>query len=126
MTDIIWNKVLRKSPEPRLDILRDRELNVPDWKGGASIPAKPTRAFLLKKHETSPISAMSWEPRTEPTPKNDITTSYSGKVEARAFISFAKEAMVSLMQFNWEIALELKSEELSLNGKDGEQLQAKS
>ena len=42
----IWNKVLRKWGEPRLEMRRDLESNVPDWKGGASIPAKATRASL--------------------------------------------------------------------------------
>lgn len=126
ITDITWNKVLRSEAEPRLEIERDCALKLPDWKGGASKPAKATKARLLWKRETSPISAINWDPRTEPTPNILITTLYSGSELARRFISEARLARVSAMQLSCEIALAISKVVLSSKGKDGEQLQAKS
>ena len=65
--------------------------------------AKPTRAFLLEKRDTSPISAISCEPRTEPTPKKLRTVSYSGRELAKRF---CKEARASLSVLSCAIAVE--------------------
>lgn len=120
----VWNKVLRRAAEPRLEILRDCGLKLPDWKGGASMPAKPTRAFLLEKRETSPISAISCEPRTGPTPYKLMTVSYSGKEPAKNSISLCKEARVSLSVFSCKIAADTSAWAASESAKDGAQLQA--
>ena len=60
MALITRNSVLRRTAEPRLEILRLRISIWPDWYGGASMPAKATSAFLEWKRRTSPISAISW------------------------------------------------------------------
>lgn len=106
-------------------MLRDCGLKLPDWNGGASMPAKPTRAFLLEKRDTSPISAISCEPRTGPTPYKLMTVSYSGKEPAKNFISLCKEARVSLSVFSCKIAVETNAWEASESAKDGAQLQVK-
>ena len=90
------------------------------------MPAKPTRAFLLENRDTSPISAMSCEPRTEPTPNKLITVSYSGREPAKRSISFCKEARVSLRVFSYKIAVETSVWAVSESAKEGVHLQARS
>lgn len=53
---------------------------------------KSHQCLLEWKRRTSPISAMSWEPRAGPTPNIPITTEYSGNDAARYRISFRSAA----------------------------------
>ncbi len=79
----IWKRVLRRWGEPRLEIRRDLASKEPDWKGGAFMSAKATRAPLWVKRRTSPISAMRCGPVTSPAPYISMITLNSGNREVK-------------------------------------------
>lgn len=72
--------------------------------GGASTLAKATKDCLQSKGQTSPISAMSWGPRTGPTPNIPITTGYSGSCEVNMSISSWIPETVSMIVLSWSTA----------------------
>ena len=81
-----------------------QDFHIGDWNGGASTPAKATRAFLFVKRRTSPISAISFGPVTSPAPCMAMTTSYSGSRDANRFISVRRTAMDSYTAFRQSTA----------------------
>ena len=55
MTAMIWNKVLRRAAELRLEIFRDCGLKLPDWKGGVP-PSRRTRSITVCNSDSFPRS----------------------------------------------------------------------
>ena len=72
----------------------------------------------------SPISAMSCEPRTEPTLYKLMTVSYSGRELAKSVISFCKAARVSLRKLSCKMAAETSAWAEPEADKVREELQA--
>lgn len=93
------NIVRLKCGDPRLETWRDLDSKAPDWNGGASIPAKATRAFLFLNRRTSPISAIRAGPVTGPAPSICITISYSGSSAASRYISSCVLCLASQTAF---------------------------
>ena len=121
---ITRNNVLRRAAEPRLEMLRLRTSIWPDWQGGASMPAKATKAFLEWNRRTSPISAISCGPRAGPIPNIPITTGYSGKEAAKECISCFNEANATEVVWSCATACCTKSLVVSFRGITPMQLRA--